>query len=85
MLSILDQKVPPTGAVVVLSNPRVSGKNLAYDVRTLKGSLAATGIDGTLLSMAVADIATQATTEAIQAIRVGRRRRSRMTPRNWAL
>jgi len=48
VLSVLDQKAPPTGAVVVLSNPRLNGNNLAYDVRTLKGSLPATGIDGTL-------------------------------------
>ena len=31
-----------------LSNPRLDGKNLAYDVRTLKGTLPATAIDGTL-------------------------------------
>jgi hypothetical protein len=48
VLSVLDQKAPPTGAVVVLSNPRLNGNNLAYDVRALKGSLPATGIDGTL-------------------------------------
>jgi hypothetical protein len=48
VLSVLDQKAPPTGAVVVLSNPRLNGNILAYDVRTLKGNLPATGIDGTL-------------------------------------
>jgi hypothetical protein len=48
VLSVFDQKTPPTGAVVVLSNPRLDGKNLAYDVRTLKGALPATAIDGTL-------------------------------------
>ena len=48
VLSVLDQKTPPTGAIVVLSNPRLNGNNLAYDVRTLKGDLPATAIDGTL-------------------------------------
>ena len=48
VLSVFNDKTPPTGAVVVLSNPRLDGKNLAYDVRTLKGDLPATGIEGTL-------------------------------------
>jgi hypothetical protein len=48
VLSVFNEKTPPTGAVVVLSNPRLDGENLAYDVRTLKGALPATGLDGTL-------------------------------------
>ena len=48
VLSVFNEKTPPTGAVVVLSNPRLDGKNLTYDARTLKGDLPATGIDGTL-------------------------------------
>ena len=48
VLSVFSEKTPPTGAVVVLSNPRLDGENLAYDVRTLKGALPATGLDGTL-------------------------------------
>ena len=48
VLSVFNEKTPPTGAVVVLSNPRLDGKNLAYDVRTLKGDLPAIGIEGTL-------------------------------------
>src|SRR5215468_7421053 len=41
VLSIFNDKSPPTSAVVVLNNPRVDGNNLAYDVRTLKGDLPA--------------------------------------------
>lgn len=48
VLSVFNDKTPPTGAVVVLSNPRLNGNNLAYDARTLKGDLPATGIEGTL-------------------------------------
>jgi hypothetical protein len=48
VLSVFNEKTPPTGAVVVLSNPRSDGKNLTYDVRALKGDLPATGIEGTL-------------------------------------
>jgi len=48
VLSVFNEKTPPTGAVVVLTNPRLDGENLAYDVRTLKGALPATGLDGTL-------------------------------------
>jgi hypothetical protein len=48
VLSVFNEKTPPTGAVVVLGNPRLDGKNLAYDARTLKGDLPATGIEGTL-------------------------------------
>ena len=48
VLSVFNEKAPPTGAVVVLSNPRLDGENLAYDVRTLKGALPATGLGSTL-------------------------------------
>jgi hypothetical protein len=48
VLSIFNDKAPPTSAVLVLNNPRLEGKNLAYDVRTLKGNLPASGIEGTL-------------------------------------
>ena len=48
VLSVFSEKTPPTGAVVVISNPRLDGNNLAYDARTLKGALPADGIEGTL-------------------------------------
>jgi hypothetical protein len=48
VLSVFNDKTPPTGAVVVLNNPRLSGNNLTYDVQTLKGALPTTGIEGTL-------------------------------------
>jgi hypothetical protein len=48
VLSIFSDKTPPTSAVLVLNNPRLQGNNLTYDVQTLKGSVPATGIEGTL-------------------------------------
>jgi len=48
VLSVFNEKTPPTSTVVVLNNPRLSGNNLSYDVRTLKGDLPTTGIEGTL-------------------------------------
>ena len=48
VLSVFNDKAAPTSAVVVLNNPRLQGKNLAYDVRTLKGDLPASGIESTL-------------------------------------
>ena len=48
VLSVFNEKTPPTSAIVVLSNPRLNGNNLAYDARTLKGDLPATAIEGTL-------------------------------------
>jgi len=48
VLSIFNDKSQPTSAVVVLNNPRLEGKNLTYDVRTLKGDLPASGIESTL-------------------------------------
>jgi len=48
VLSVFNEKGRPTGAVVVLSNPRLQGKNLLYDARTLKGTLPPTGTESTL-------------------------------------
>jgi hypothetical protein len=48
VLSVFNDKTPPTSTVVVLNNPRLNGNNLTYDVRTLKGDLPTTGIQGTL-------------------------------------
>jgi len=48
VLSIFNQGTRPSGAVVVLSNPRVAGSDLIYDVRTLSGSLPATAAESTL-------------------------------------
>jgi len=47
-LSVFGEKARPTGAIVVLSNPRLEGRNLLYDVRTLKGTLPAAGTETTL-------------------------------------
>ena len=48
VLSVFNDKTPPTSTVVVLNNPRLNGNNLTYDARTLKGDLPTTGIEGTL-------------------------------------
>jgi hypothetical protein len=48
VLSVFSDKTRPTGAVVVLSNPRLSGNNLLYDAQTLKGTLPAAGTQSTL-------------------------------------
>jgi hypothetical protein len=48
VLSIFNDKSPPTSAVLVLNNPRLQGNNLTYDVQTLKGTLPPAGIEGTL-------------------------------------
>lgn len=48
VLSVFSDKARPTGAVVVLSNPRLAGNNLLYDAQTLKGSLPAAGTQSTL-------------------------------------
>jgi hypothetical protein len=47
-LSVFNDKARPTGAVIVLSNPRLDGKNLLYDVRALKGTLPTAGAETTL-------------------------------------
>jgi len=48
ILSVFNAKERPTGAVVVLTNPRLNGKDLLYDARTLKGAPPATGAESTL-------------------------------------
>jgi hypothetical protein len=48
VLSVFNEKTPPTSTVVVLNNPRLNGNNLTYDVRTLEGDLPTTGIMSTL-------------------------------------
>ena len=48
VLSVFSDKARPTGAVVVLSNPRLAGNDIHYDARTLKGDLPATGTQTTL-------------------------------------
>ena len=48
VLSIFNDKSAPTSAVLVLSNPRLQGNNLTYNVQTLKGGVPAAGIEGTL-------------------------------------
>jgi hypothetical protein len=48
VLSIFNQGTRPSGAIVVLSNPRVAGSDLLYDVRTLGGNLPATAAESTL-------------------------------------
>jgi len=49
VLSIFNQGTRPTGAVVVLSNPRVAGSDLIYDARALNGgNLPATAAESTL-------------------------------------
>jgi hypothetical protein len=47
-LSVFREKARPTTALVVLSNPRLDGKNLIYEVRALKGTLPASGAETTL-------------------------------------
>jgi hypothetical protein len=48
VLSVFNDKGRPTSAIVLLSNPRIDGKNMLYDAKTLKGTLPATGGEGTL-------------------------------------
>jgi hypothetical protein len=48
VLSVFSDKARPTGAVVVLTNPRLAGNNILYDAQTLKGTLPATGTQSTL-------------------------------------
>ena len=48
VLSVFDDKGRPTTAIVLLSNPRLEGKNLLYDAKTLKGTLPASGGESTL-------------------------------------
>jgi hypothetical protein len=48
VLSVFNDEGRPAGAIVLLSNPRLEGKNLLYDAKTLKGTLPSTGGEGTL-------------------------------------
>jgi hypothetical protein len=48
LLSVFNSQGRPTQVVVVLSNPRVEGKNIAYNVRTLNGRIPAQGAESTL-------------------------------------
>jgi len=47
-LSVFNSKGRPTQTVVVLSNPRVEGKNFLYDARPLKGEVPTAGPELTL-------------------------------------
>jgi len=47
-LTVFNEGTRPTGVTVVLTNPRVTGKNFQYDERILKGTLPAAGIESTL-------------------------------------
>jgi hypothetical protein len=47
-LSVFDPKGQPTQATLVLSNPRMDGKDVQYNVRVLKGAIPATGAESTL-------------------------------------
>ena len=47
-LSVFNSGGRPTQAVVVLSNPRIDGKNVLYDARTLRGTVPAQGGESTL-------------------------------------
>jgi hypothetical protein len=47
-LTVFNDKTQPTGATVVLRNPRVAGNNLLYDAQILSGSPPAAGIESTL-------------------------------------
>lgn len=47
-LTVFNDKTRPTGATVVLRNPRLAGNNLLYDAQILNGSPPTTGIESTL-------------------------------------
>src|SRR5262245_5722968 len=47
-LSVFDPQGQPTQAVVMLSNPRLDGKNIQYDARVLTGSIPQAGAESTL-------------------------------------
>src|SRR5215475_4734352 len=47
-LTVFNEGTRPTGVTVVLTNPRVAGKNFLYDARILKRSPPAAGIESTL-------------------------------------
>jgi hypothetical protein len=47
-LSVFNPAGQPTQATVVLSNPRLDGKSIVYDVRVLDGSIPEQGAESTL-------------------------------------
>jgi hypothetical protein len=47
-LTVFNEKTRPTGATVVLTNPRLAGNKLLYDAQILKGSPPTAGIESTL-------------------------------------
>jgi len=47
-LSVFNPQGQPTQAVVMLSNPRLDGKNIQYDARVLTGSIPQSGAESTL-------------------------------------
>jgi hypothetical protein len=47
-ISVVAAQGKPVQAIVVLSNPRMEGKNISYDARVLKGSIPAQGAESTL-------------------------------------
>jgi hypothetical protein len=47
-LSIFNPSGRPTQAVVVLSNPRIDGRNILFDARPLQGDVPAQGAESTL-------------------------------------
>jgi hypothetical protein len=79
VLSIFSEKGRPTGAVVVLNNPRLEGKNLLYDAQSLRGTLPTTGAESTPLSTAAVRPASHTKTMGMRAIRAGRRTPLRIT------
>src|SRR5215467_15575321 len=42
ILSVFNEGARPSGAILVLTNPRIDGSNLLYDARTLRGNPPAT-------------------------------------------
>jgi hypothetical protein len=47
-LSVFAPQGQPARAIVVLSNPRLDGRNVLYDARVLEGSIPAQGAESTL-------------------------------------
>ena len=48
ILSVFNEGARPSGAILVLTNPRTDGSNLLYDARTLTGNPPATASESTL-------------------------------------
>jgi hypothetical protein len=47
-LSVFNPQGQPTQAILVLSNPRLDGRNIQYDARVLKGDIPVAGAESTL-------------------------------------